>query len=358
MLNIQEFIYKNKNWEELLSSPPYSLNIKRKDSRILFKYSQINSDASLEIVKEARGLILEDKTWEVISYPFKRFFNYGETYADPIDWKTAKVSSKEDGSLIKVYFYNGWKVGTSGTIDAEDAELSSPIYHNFRELFDVAAKNSNFNFDKLDPHFTYIFELCSRYNQVVCPQGEPKLYHIGTRDNRSLEEVLIDIGVDKPKEYRLSSLEDCIKMAKTFDYKQEGFVVVDKDWNRIKIKSEDYLRVHRLSNNTTLTIERALDLIRMNEVQEFLSYFPYYQNFIDDVKNKLNSLIKKLERIECEAFTFKCFNLLKKDFSIFANKSENPFIWYQVYNNPDFSVIKWINDLPVKKLAKMIKKEY
>ena len=62
MIKIINFIREHDNWEELLSSPPYSLSIKRKDTRILFKYSQIDSDFSLEIDREARGLILEDKT--------------------------------------------------------------------------------------------------------------------------------------------------------------------------------------------------------------------------------------------------------------------------------------------------------
>ena len=75
MIKIINFIREHDNWEELLSSPPYSLSIKRKDTRILFKYSQIDSDFSLEIVREARGLILEDKTWNVVCYPFKKFYN-------------------------------------------------------------------------------------------------------------------------------------------------------------------------------------------------------------------------------------------------------------------------------------------
>ena len=107
MIQIVNFIKENPNWEKLLSSKPYSLSIKRKDSRILFKYSQIDSDPSLEIVKEARGLILEDGTWNIVAYPFKRFFNYGEPNAAAIDWTSARVQTKEDGSLIKVYFYNG-----------------------------------------------------------------------------------------------------------------------------------------------------------------------------------------------------------------------------------------------------------
>lgn len=317
MLNIVKFIIENpNNWEELLSSPPYSLSIKRKDTRILFKYSQIESDFSLDIVKEARGLILEDETWNIVCYPFKKFFNYGEAYADKIDWKSANVTSKEDGSLIKVYYYNGeWKVGTNGTIDAEDADLVDGVYNNFRELFDAAAKNSGLDYDKLDVRYTYIFELCSPFNQIVCPQNETKIFHIGTRNNLTEKEEEIDIGVEKPKMYKLSSLEDCIAMAKTFDFTQEGFVVKDKNYNRIKVKSEDYVKVHRLANNGSITLERAIDLLKTNETDEFLNYFPQYKNYIEEISEEIEELIRLIDDIIFIARFYKKIASSRKEFA-------------------------------------------
>lgn len=357
MIKIINFIREHDNWEELLSSSPYSLSIKRKDTRILFKYSQINSDFSLEIVREARGLILEDKTWNVVCYPFKKFFNYGEAYADEIDWKSAKVTSKEDGSLIKIYFYNGeWKVGTNSTIDAEDAELNSPYYKNFRELFDVAADNCKFDFDRLDPNYTYLMELCSCHNIIVVPYNEPKLFHIGTRNNITCEEEEVDIGIEKPKQYMLSSLDDCIAMAATFDFTREGFVVVDKNYHRIKVKSEDYVRVHRLANNGSITLERAIDLIRMNELEEFLVYCPQYTDFINDVRHRFNKFhsdicfnvnMALIEKMDCET---------RKDFAIVAKTFKYPMVWFKVYDTKSFDIDAWINSLTTAKLASYLEK--
>lgn len=357
MIKIINFIREHDNWEELLSSPPYSLSIKRKDTRILFKYSQIDSDFSLEIVREARGLILEDKTWNVVCYPFKKFFNYGEAYADEIDWKSAKVTSKEDGSLIKVYFYNGeWKVGTNSTIDAEDAELNSPYYHNFMELFDVAAENSELDFDRLDPNYTYLMELCSCHNTIVVPYNEPKLFHLTTRDNRTLEEVEVDIGIEKPKEWALPSLEDCISMAATFDFTKEGFVCRDKNYNRIKIKGEDYIKAHRLTNNNTINTEKAIELIRMNELEEFLVYCPQYKEYINDVRHRYNKFYSDIyfnvnmaliEKMDCET---------RKDFAIVAKTFKYPMVWFKVYETKSFDINAWINSLTTAKLASYLEK--
>lgn len=353
MLNIVKFIIEHPHdWEALLTSPPYSLSIKRKDTRILFKYSQIESDFSLDIVKEARGLILEDKTWKVICYPFNKFFNFGEEYADNIDWESAVVETKEDGSLIKIYFYNDeWKIATNGTIDAEDAELQSGPYKNFKQLFDAAAEKCHFDFSKLNRYFTYCCEICSEFNIIICPQSEMRLIHIGTRNNRTFQEVETDIGIPHPQRYTLSSLEDCIAMAKTFDFTKEGFVVKDKNYNRIKVKSEDYVRVHRFANNGSITLERAIDLIRINELEEFLVYCPQYTDFINDVRHRFNKFYSDIyfnvnmaliEKLECET---------RKDFAAVAKTFKYPMVWFKVYDTKSFDIDVWISSLTTAKLA-------
>ena len=356
-LKIVNFIKQNPDWKEKLSNPPYSLRIKQKGNLISFKYSQIDSDFSLEIVNEARGLILETGTWRPVALAFKKFFNYGEPFAAKIDWNTAKVTSKEDGSLIKVYFYNSWRVATNSTIDAEDAMLGTDGYKNFRQLFDVAAKNSGLDFDRLDPRYCYIFELCSKTNRVVVPYGDAELFHIGTRNMTTLDEEEINIGIQKPRVYKLSSLEDCIAMAKTFDYTQEGFVVRDQFYNRIKVKSLDYISKHRMVNNHNMTLERAIELIRENEVDEFLTYFNNYKDYIDSVKNGFNTLKTKIESDIMLAKTTKvAIGSDRKTFSEWAKTMILPPVCFKVYDNPDYTAKDYINSLTNKKIADLIKK--
>lgn len=358
MLNIVKFIIEHPHdWEALLTSPPYSLSIKRKDTRILFKYSQIESDFSLDIVKEARGLILEDKTWKVICYPFNKFFNFGEEYADNIDWESAVVETKEDGSLIKIYFYNDeWKVATNGTIDAEDAELQSGPYKNFKQLFDAAAEKCHFDFSKLNRYFTYCCEICSEFNIIICPQSEMRLIHIGTRNNRTFQEVEADIGIPHPQRYALSSLEDCIAMAKTFDFTKEGFVVKDKNYNRIKVKSEDYVRVHRLANNGSMTEERAIELIRANELDEFFTYFPHYKEYIGRIKAKIAALSYTIDKDISRARVIKENSSSRKDFAawVVGLSSLEKAIAFLVYDEKIESGDQYIASLTTKKLAKLI----
>jgi hypothetical protein len=353
MLNLQTFIHNNPNWRELITRPPYCIKVSEKGNLICFKYSQIDSDFNEPLVRECRGIILEKDTWNVICYPFNKFFNFGEEYADNIDWESAVVETKEDGSLIKIYFYNDeWKIATNGTIDAEDAELQSGPYKNFRQLFDAAAEKCHFDFSKLNRYFTYCCEICSEFNIIVCPQSEMRLIHIGTRNNRTFQEVETDIGIPHPQRYALSSLEDCIAMAKTFDFTKEGFVVKDKNYNRIKIKSEDYVKAHRMISNNKVSEEKILSLICSGEEEEFLSYFPTYTTIFQDIKIKRDKLKYLFYEIKKEVFSLKEKGMKRKDFAQLVKNNDFSFLYFLMYDNSQLNFLDWENKISYKKMVK------
>jgi hypothetical protein len=102
------------------------------------------------------------------------------------------------------------------------------------------------------------------------------------------------IDMPQPRRYSLTTLEDCIEAASFLPFNEEGYVVVDKYFNRIKIKSPAYLMAHRLRGEGALTEKRALDLIRINEHIEYLVYFPDDKEFFDKVEDKF---FKYLNRV-------------------------------------------------------------
>jgi len=296
-LQLVEFIKSNPDWEQKLSEAPYYITIKRKDNFILFEYSQINSDFYNPIVKECRGIIL-DNAFNPVCVPFYKFGNYGEGYVDALDWNSARVQEKVDGSLIKVWNYNDeWHISTNGTIDAKDAGMvdSSP-YKSFYDLFMEAANNSKLYLWNLEPDYTWMFELISPYNPVVVPYTEVSVRHIGTRNIHTLEECDIDIGIKKPKQYNFKSLEECITMASELPFTEEGYVVVDKQWHRNKVKSPAYVAVHHLKNNGMVTNSRIVKLIRENEHEEFLTYYPEFNEIFEKVQNRINEFIITMDK--------------------------------------------------------------
>ncbi|WP_293052984.1 MULTISPECIES: hypothetical protein [unclassified Moorena] len=58
---------------------------------VCLKYSQIESPLEEKIVQQCRGIILDEaNNWEIISYPYDNFFNYGESQAATLDWKNTR----------------------------------------------------------------------------------------------------------------------------------------------------------------------------------------------------------------------------------------------------------------------------
>lgn len=140
MLKIQRFIKEYPNdFKELLAEKPYFIKTQEDEHFILLKYSQIHSDFSNELVRECRGIILDKKDWSIAKRGFNKFGNYGESYVPEIDWDSAVVQEKLDGSLIAMFwnkYDNKWQIGTNGTINARNAslQLSSDGIENFYDL--------------------------------------------------------------------------------------------------------------------------------------------------------------------------------------------------------------------------------
>lgn len=354
MLEIVKFIKTHKNWRSILENKPYSLIIKEKDTLILFKYHQFDSDLSLKICQEARGLILEKEIWKVVRCAFFKFFNYGESNAAKINFNTMKVQGKIDGSLISLYYYYGWQVATNGMIDAKDAELyfKTDNYKTYFDLFLQAWTFSNVDLSNLNKNCTYTFELVSKYNRVVIPYDKTEIYHIGTRNNLTLEEINIDIGIQKPKLYNFSSIEDIITNANKLPYTQEGYVVIDSNFNRIKIKSPAYVAIHHLKGEGKVSKKRLLSIVRKNEREEFLNYFPEYKEDFEKIENQYLNYYQQIDNSLTVAKTFN--GLTRKEFAMWAKNQINPHFLFSWLDGKLKTVDEFLEKISDDKLIKLM----
>ena len=302
MLKVLEFIKAHKNWEELLSQAPYYIKISRDEMfgkrLIMLKYNQLDSDFNEEIVRECRGLIINEDSLEPVCVPFYKFGNYGESYCPEIDWESAVILEKRDGSLIKVVkLGKDYLISTNGCIDAFKAMMPDDILCPYKSYGDLFMKAMGDRLSLLSEGYTYMFELTSPYNRVVVPYDDIEIALIGIRNNKSLQEELICDSKLKdsfllPKRYGFKTLEECIESAHSLPYSDEGYVVVDKHFNRVKIKSLEYVNVHHLRGEGVMTEKRILDIIRQNEIAEYLIYFPEYKDLFDEYKRKVDDLYK------------------------------------------------------------------
>lgn len=334
MLELQKFINEHKDWETLLTNPPYNLKINRDNDYIIFKYDQITADFNLQLVRECRGIILKDKTFEIVCFPFMKFGNYGESYCPEIDWEHCSVQEKVDGSLMKVWFDNGWHISTNGTIDAFKAEVMGiDEKHSYGSMFLKACPIEEHElFEKLNQDYTYMFELVSPETRVVIPYKTAKLYFLGFRNNKTKQEFFPEEHnelcklFDIPKRYNMHTLEDVKEAADKLPWNEEGYVVCDRAFNRVKIKSPEYVKAHYSRTNGAITLERLVNIILNNEVDEFLIYAEEYKGKIKEITDKMQEfkirVIQEAREAKKEfafsikdkpsavkSFLFKCFNI-------------------------------------------------
>lgn len=282
MLVVQEYLNRH-SLDDL--SRYYGIEITSyEDGRIILNYSQINSPKIHEIVRDCRALVL-DSDFNLISRSFRRFYNIGEDI-DNFNFDDCIYYTKEDGSLINLYWWNGqWRINTRGSFGEGFINNSDKTW---RDVFIEACPN----YSKLDPKFTYAFELCSPYNQVVRLYKEPAAFLLSAFDGENElphnSNIFADaerLGITLVSTYNFSGqdelttfLERCMLSDPTF----EGFVLRDVNNNRLKIKNTSYLNLHRLNNNGNVAHPKNLiPLIMDSEIDEVLIYFPYLKPEID-----------------------------------------------------------------------------
>lgn len=269
------FLAENpEHWESLLTKE-HGIKVKREGSYAIFNYG-FGCDYADPMVQEARGIILDTEKLEVVCWPFRKFGNHNESYADSIDWTSARVQEKVDGSIIKLWYdckKPGWQFSTNATLRAEGASVGEFSRITFYDMIRKAENYGNIPFDKLDKDTTYIFELVSPDTRIVVPYETTTLYHIGTRHNLTGQEMDTDIRIRKPEMYPIHSLSECVEMAIALNQKEdeeiraEGFVVVDSNWNRVKVKSPDYIAKHHLMQMKSIPKKECIQML-LSEAEE------------------------------------------------------------------------------------------
>jgi len=329
----------------------YSMLVKEKDDRILFKYHQIDTP-KCHLTNQCRGVIISaDRPHKYVCRGFYRFFNYGEAYVAPVDWGTAKVQEKVDGSLIRIYHHNdSLCIATSGNIDAFDSPLQTPcLDKNLYSYGDLVQQILPYTMYEVDKNTTYLFELTSPYNRVVVPHKEIKLTFLASIQNDTGEESFVNNTELPSVRSFIFSARNVIEMAEHLPFTEEGYVVVDDKFNRIKVKSPAYLAVHRLKGESYPTVRRVVELIESGETEEFLSYFSEYKDMFSTVRDAIETYCIALDN----AYDFVMSNSIeRKDIATIMGKYSG-YVFNRLDKRVDNSV-EYIMGMPVKKKEEII----
>jgi len=303
-MKLLNFINQHNDWREILTKEPYNLIVKDDEPYFLLKYDMLNSDMSNPLVQEARGCIFRfdenDNHYICVCHPFDKFFNYGQPEAAEIDWDSAIIYEKIDGSLIKFWYdLDEWHISTNSTIDARKAEVEAYDGHiTFYDLV-LSAFGSKWALNRFmqiaNPTCVYMFELVSPHNRLVVPYKHTELYYIGCRNRISDKEnsiyhsflTVLFPQIRNPKTYEFKSIDDVLDAAASLSKLNEGFVVCDRYFNRIKIKGAEYLKAFHIRGEGKITQKKVVKAILDGYIDDMIGFFgdmPEIQKTINDFK--------------------------------------------------------------------------
>lgn len=290
----------------------------------LVQYGRIWNDITLQ----CRGLIL-DGNYNVIARPFPKFFNLGEMESQVLPDEPFEVMDKMDGSLGIVYHFDGkFQVATRGSFQSDQSVKAMELLN---EKYPEAIA-------KMKPEITYLVEIIYPDNRIVVDYGEDeKLTLLGmTETATGVELPLEDIGLPLVKSYPDFKNIHELK-AKAWD-NHEGFIVRYESGFRVKLKFEEYVRLHRII--TQVSSISIWDVLRNNEpMDEFLDRVP--DEFYQWVKKTKLDFENQYAAIEATAKSE--FKILedRKTTAMYFQNCTYPGILFSMLDGKDYSGKIW-----------------
>jgi RNA ligase len=242
-----------------------------------------------EYTTMCRGLIL-DEQGNVVALPFKKFFNIEELdgLGLSIPKESFTVTDKWDGSLGISYNWDGKTyLATRGSFVSDQATIGT------RMLQDRVTQ--------LQGHFTYLFEIVYPENRIVVNyEGKRGLVLLAAFDTETGEERDITVLKDIFECVGTVDINDLTKIKELEKPNSEGFVIRFNNGFRVKVKFDEYVRLHRIV--TGINPRRVWDILRNGDsLDEFMKGVP--EEFEKWIKGIRDELMGRKSEIYSQALT-------------------------------------------------------
>jgi T4 RnlA family RNA ligase len=247
-------------------------------------------------------VVLKNNPDYCISRGFSKFTNWGES-PDFQPWDNSwnfQARYKVDGSLLCISKYKGQLIiRTRGNIDAR-SHVNGHEIDLLIEKYPMVFNNSHLN----DEYITILCEWTSPNNVIVVKEhSEPTLTLLNVVHNHTGEyesqDYLDNVGwvwsIPRPEKYEYNSVADCIADVKAWEGK-EGVVIYSPDFQTLKkIKSDSYLRLHRISAGIC-SVSSVLDLfIESPKFTTGEDFYNYVKDTLDyEIAEKIKSEIQQV----------------------------------------------------------------
>lgn len=299
-----------------------------------------------EITLNMRGTIL-DNEGNVVALAFPKFFNYEEVVDKiPVKSDYVYVQDKMDGSLGILFWYEGeWHLATKGSFTSDQSKRGMKII------------KSKYHLDSFQTHVTYLLEIIYPENMIVVDYGKKdKVVFIGaTSEGKELHWTtayslfkysgIKDSDIVKTEQYFSFGKDLYNDLKKLNTLNSEGFVLrFQPDTFRMKIKFEEYVRLHRLLTNFSnvdiweyLKDGKDVNILLEKVPDEFDAWVKKCIATLNSEYNKIKKNVYKIkESIDSVVYTRKeIADILMKEESIYRS------IIFNMLDNKDYSKIIW-----------------
>ncbi len=246
----------------------------------------------------SRGLILHEESKQVVATPFPKFFNAGERGA-PIPDLPFEAFEKLDGSLVIIHHHDSrWCAATKGAFDSPQA-----IWAEAR----LAAQDVS----DLVVGTTYLVEAIYPENRIVVHYPESVLVLLAAyRDDgievatNALQQTATWLGWRMAARHYYATFSDLAAKAKTLPASKEGFVLRFASGLRLKVKGDEYRRIHALISRCTplamweaMAADDDMQAIRHDLPEEFWDDF---DGITTALRGKLDGLLARVGQVNAE----------------------------------------------------------
>jgi hypothetical protein len=247
-----------------------------KANLFIYNYTQKAQFSGMwdELLIQCRGLIL-DKNGEVKAYSLPKFFNLDEhiNKGGSLPEEPFEVFDKYDGSLGILYWYRGKPyIATRGSFTSDQAVAGTKMLHEMKDVWPYLSKE-----------LTYCFEIIYPENRIVVDYGSKRgLVYLATFDPKTGKEV---VGDALPCEMArcFNDIQDAQMLKLLACQNAEGFVIRYKSGLRLKVKFDEYVRLHRILTGVT---ERTLwEIARAGNLDD-------YNKIIDRVPDEFHQWVR------------------------------------------------------------------
>jgi hypothetical protein len=288
--------FKTKSYEEL-----------KEMDQVNIRDSELYQDLFLMFGDNFNGMILSKTTQEVVCAPATQLIDITKEEADEFVLNNTDMEFCEDGTVIKMYFYNNeWITATNKCIDARFSFWNSPKSFNelFYELFDSELTNS------MNTEFTYFFILTHQENQIVIQHDTNRLFYLYKINNKTFEKSIDnELNFDIPEntcQYSPNFLKrGIIFKSNNIEYKYDFSCYTDQQMVR---------------GNTPRIIDRYIQLLSDDTVRDrLIKLYPNYLLLFKIVDKDINNLSNYIHQLYFNTHIKHTFQLTE-DCELYSNE--------------------------------------